>query len=55
ECPFRILKRQFCRVRMRYRGLSRNRAHLFTLFALDNLFMTRTRLETRGGANTVGF
>ena len=44
EHPFRILKRQFCHVKTRYRGLAKNRAHLFTLFALGNLFMTRRKL-----------
>ena len=42
--PFRILKRQFGHVKTRYRGLSKNRAHLFTLFALGNLFLMRRRL-----------
>lgn len=31
-------------VKTRYRGLAKNRAHLFTLFALGNLFMVRRRL-----------
>ncbi|AXI53271.1 IS5/IS1182 family transposase [Sulfitobacter sp. JL08] len=44
EHPFRILKRQFGHVKTRYRGLAKNRAHLFTLFALGNLFMTRRKL-----------
>jgi IS5 family transposase len=44
EHPFRILKRQFGHVKARYRGLAKNRAHLFTLFALGNLFLMRRRL-----------
>jgi len=44
EHPFRILKRQFGHVKTRYHGLAKNRAHLFTLFALGNLFMTRRKL-----------
>lgn len=44
EHPFRILKRQFGHVKTRYRGLAKNRAHLFTLFALGNLFLMRRRL-----------
>lgn len=44
EHPFRILKRQFGYVKTRYRGLAKNRAHLFTLFALGNLFLMRRRL-----------
>lgn len=41
EHPFRILKRQFGHVKTRYRGLAKNRAHLFTL---GNLFLMRRRL-----------
>jgi IS5 family transposase len=44
EHPFRVLKRQFGYVKTRYRGLAKNRAQLFTLFALGNLFLVRRRL-----------
>lgn len=44
EHPFRVLKRQFGHMKTRYRGLSKNRAQLFTLFALSNLFLVRRRL-----------
>ena len=44
EHPFRVIKRQFGHVKTRYRGLAKNRAHLFTLFALGNLFLVRRRL-----------
>ena len=44
EHPFRVLKRQFGHVKTRYRGLATNRAQLFTLFALGNLFLVRRRL-----------
>ncbi|SDD11386.1 Transposase DDE domain-containing protein [Ruegeria marina] len=44
EHPFRVIKRQFGHVRTRYRGMAKNRAHLITLFALDNLFLVRRRL-----------
>jgi IS5 family transposase len=44
EHPFRVIKRQFGYVKTRYRGLAKNRAHLFTLFALGNLFLVRRRL-----------
>jgi transposase, IS5 family len=44
EHPFRIVKRQFAHVKTRYRGLAKNRAQLFTLFALGNLFLVRRRL-----------
>jgi IS5 family transposase len=39
EHPFRVIKRQFGHVNTRYRGLAKNRAQLFTLFALGNLFL----------------
>ena len=44
EHPFRVIKRQFGHLKTRYRGLARNRARLFTLFALANLFLVRKRL-----------
>jgi transposase, IS5 family len=44
EHPFRVLKRQFGYLKARYRGLAKNRAQLFTLFALGNLFLVRRRL-----------
>jgi len=44
EHPFRVIKRQFGHLKTRYRGLAKNRAQLFTLFALGNLFLVRRRL-----------
>lgn len=44
EHPFRVIKRQFCHVKVRYRGLAKNTAQLHTLFALSNLRMARRRL-----------
>ncbi len=44
EHPFRVIKRQFGHVKTRYRGLAKNRAQLFTLIALGNLFLVRRRL-----------
>src|SRR6056297_1873111 len=44
EHPFRVLKRQFGYLKTRYRGLTKNRAQLFTLFALGNLFLVRRKL-----------
>ena len=41
---FRVIKRQFGYVKTRYRGLAKNRAQLFTLFALGNLFLVSRRL-----------
>ena len=46
EHLLRILKRQFGHVKTRYRGLARNRAQLFTLFALGNLFLVRKGMMT---------
>ena len=46
EHPFRVLKRQFGYLKTRYRGLAKNRAQLFTLFALGNLFLVRRKLMT---------
>jgi len=44
EHPFRVLKRQFGFAKVRYRGLKKNTAQLFTLFALSNLWMVRGKL-----------
>lgn len=48
EHPFRILKRQFGYTKVRYRGLAKNTAQLFTLFALGNLFQVRRALQASG-------
>ena len=48
EHPFRVIKRQFGHVKVRYRGLKKNTAQLFTLFALSNLWMVRSRLMGAG-------
>ena len=45
EHPFRVIKRQFGFVEVRYRGLAKNTAQLTTLFALSNLWMVRHRLQ----------
>ena len=44
EHQFRILKRQFGYTQVRYRGLAKNTAQFFTLFALGNLFQVRRAL-----------
>ena len=44
EHPFRVVKRQFGFVKVRYRGLKKNTAQLVTLFALSNLWMVRRQL-----------
>ena len=50
EHPFRVIKRQFGHVKVRYRGLKKNTQQLYTLFALSNLWMVRRTLlqEARG-------
>jgi IS5 family transposase len=46
EHPFRVIKRQFGHVKVRYRGLAKNTAQLHTLFALANLWLVRKQLLT---------
>ena len=50
EHPFRVIKRQFGLIKVRFRGLAKNTAHLTTLFALSNLWMARRRLMAMAGA-----
>ena len=49
EHPFRVIKRQFGHVKVRYRGLKKNTAQLSTLFALSNLWMARKALQVLDG------
>ena len=49
EHPFRVIKRQFGFVKVRYRGLKKNTAQIFTLFALSNLWMVRGKLMEAQG------
>lgn len=49
EHPFRVVKRQFGHVKVRYRGLKKNTAQLVTLFALSNLWMVRRTLLALDG------
>ena len=44
EHPFRVIKRQFGFIKVRYKGLKKNAAQLMTLFALSNLWMVRGHL-----------
>ena len=44
EHPFRVIKRQFGMLKVRFRGLAKNTTHVITLFALSNLWMVRRRL-----------
>ncbi|BCR24358.1 hypothetical protein KAM429_40830 [Aquipseudomonas alcaligenes] len=49
EHPFRVIKRQFGYVKVRFRGLAKYTAQLVTLFALSNLWMARRHLLTTAG------
>ena len=49
EHPFRVIKRQFGFVKVRYRGLKKNPLQLKTLFALSNLWMARHPLMAAQG------
>jgi len=49
EHPFRVVKRQFGHVKVRYRGLAKNTAQLTTLLSLSNLWMARGRLLAMAG------
>ncbi len=44
EHPFRVIKRQFGHMKVRYRGLLKNTARMKTLFALSSLWMVRLKL-----------
>ena len=44
EFPFRVVKRQWGHSMVRYRGLAKNTAQFYTLFALSNLYQARPRL-----------
>ena len=48
EHPFRILKRVFGFVQVRFRGLKKNHDYLCAAFALVNLYMHRKRLAPLG-------
>ena len=48
EHPFRVIKRQFGYVKVRFRGLMKNTAQLTALFALSNLWIARKRLMGLG-------
>ncbi len=50
EHPFRVIKRQFGLIKVRFRGLAKNTAHVVTLFALANLWMARKQLMALTGA-----
>jgi len=41
EHPFHVIKNLFAYRKVRYKGLAKNQAQLFTLFALGNLVLAR--------------
>jgi transposase, IS5 family len=49
EHPFRVIKRQFGYVKVRFKGLAKNAAQVLTLFALANLWMVRKKLLAMTG------
>jgi IS5 family transposase len=48
EHAFRVVRRQFSYIKVRYRGLAKNTAQLCTLFALANLWTARRALVNMG-------
>jgi IS5 family transposase len=44
EHPFHVVKNLFCHKKVRYKGLAKNEAQLFSLFALANLVIAKRRL-----------
>lgn len=46
EHPFRVVKQLWGHAKVRYRGIAKNLAQMYTLFALANLFRVRRRLVT---------
>lgn len=48
EHPFRVMKRQFGYVKVRFHGLMKNTFQLNTLFAPSNLWTARKQLMGRG-------
>jgi IS5 family transposase len=49
EHAFHVVKRLWGFSKVRYRGLAKNTARLFTTFALANLYLLRRRLITPQG------
>ncbi len=46
EHPFQIIKNLFKHRKTRYRGIAKNTAQLYSLFALANLFIARRPLQS---------
>jgi IS5 family transposase len=53
EHPFRVIKRQFGFVKVRYRGLMKNTPRLATLFARSKLWIARGKLMEVAGLECV--
>jgi len=51
EHPFHIVKNLFHHRKTRYKGLAKNTAQLFSLFALANLVIARNLLRSVHGSN----
>ncbi|GGK53509.1 hypothetical protein GCM10009103_54750 [Pseudomonas koreensis] len=47
--PFRVIKRQFGYVKVRFRALAKNTAQMTSLFALSHLWMARRHLLSNAG------
>ena len=52
EHPFHVVKNLFHHRKTRYKGLAKNTAQLYSLFALANLYMARKHLQSMGPAGT---
>jgi IS5 family transposase len=50
EHPFRVVKRQFGFMKVRFKGMAKNTAQVITLFALSNLWMARKQLLAMTGS-----
>jgi IS5 family transposase len=46
EHLFRVIKRQFGYTKVRYKGLAKNAAQVFTLVGLTNLYLARRAMLT---------
>jgi IS5 family transposase len=46
---FRVVKRQFGFVKVRFRGMAKNTVQVITLFALSNLWIARKKLLAIAG------
>ncbi len=53
EHAYRVVKRQWGFDKVRYRGLAKNKARAYTLFALANLYMVRRKLMPPGATCTL--